>query len=97
MKPNYTAQILICVLLVIATVGGASAQKLARPRLLIGENDPFTGLTILRARYANGMRPTDDIAGWSLSYLLTKDESFANRALDEMRRTHPPEKVGSRT
>jgi len=65
MKPNYTAQILICVLLVIATVGGASAQKLARPRLLIGENDPFTGLTILRARYANGMRPTDDIAGWS--------------------------------
>jgi hypothetical protein len=97
MKPNYTAQILICVLLVIATVGGASAQKLARPRLLIGENDPFTELTILRARYANGMRPTDDIAGWSLSYLLTKDESFANRALDEMRRTHPPEKVGSRT
>ena len=82
MKPNGTAQIRICFFLVIASVGSASGQKLARPRLLIGENDPFTGLAILRARYATGMRPADDIAGWALTYLLTKDESFATRALD---------------
>ncbi len=43
------------------------------------------------------MRPSNDIAGWALTYLLTNDESFAKRAVEEMRRTHPPEKVGSRT
>lgn len=37
-----------------------------------------------------GARPPDGLAGWALSYVLTKDESFAERALDEMRRTHPP-------
>ena len=74
-----------------------SSAGIVRPRLLIGEHDPFTGLTTLRARYAAGARPSDDIAGWALSYLLTNDESFARRAIDEMRRTHPPEKVGSRT
>jgi hypothetical protein len=73
------------------------AQKISRPRMLIGKVDPFTGYTILRARYAAGMRPSNDIAGWALAYLITSDESFAKRALDEMRRTHPPEKVGSRT
>jgi hypothetical protein len=78
-------------------VAAQAAEKLARPRLLIGRDDPFTGLTILRARYSAGMRPADDIAGWALTYLVTGDESFAKRALDEMRRTHPPEKVGSRT
>jgi len=65
--------------------------------MLIGEHDPLTGFTILRARYAAGARPSDDIAGWALSYLLTGDESFARRAVDQLRRTHPPEQVGSRT
>jgi hypothetical protein len=72
-------------------------QQITRPRLLIGRDDPFTGLTILRARYAAGMRPSEDIAGWALTFLITGDEAFARRALDEMRCTHPPEKVGSRT
>ena len=72
-------------------------QQVTRPRLLIGKDDPFTGLTILRARYAAGMRPSDDMAGWALTYLITDDDSFAQRAINEMRRTHPPEKVGSRT
>ncbi len=65
--------------------------------MLIREHDPLTGFNVLRARYAAGARPSDDIAGWALSYLLTGDESFARRAVEELRRTHPPEQVGSRT
>lgn len=63
-----------------------------RPRLLIAEEDPFSSVAALRAKYAAGARPSDDLAGWALSYLLTKDESFAARALAEMRRTRPPRK-----
>ena len=63
------------------------SAKIVRPRMLIGEHDALTGFTILRARYAAGARPSDDIAGWALSYLLTRDDSFARRALEEMRRT----------
>jgi hypothetical protein len=86
-----------CILLFLVSTLSAAQQRLDRPRLLIGKDDPFTGLTTLRARYAAGMRPSDDIAGWALTYLITGDDSFARRAIDEMRRTHPPEKVGSRT
>ncbi|HEX3251337.1 MAG TPA: heparinase II/III family protein [Pyrinomonadaceae bacterium] len=67
------------------------------PRMLIGENDPLTGFKVLRARYEAGARPPDDLDGWALSYLLTGDESFAKRAVQKMRETHPPEQVGSRT
>jgi heparin/heparan-sulfate lyase len=65
--------------------------------MLIGERDALTGFTILRARYASGTRPSDDIAGWALTYLINNDESFAKRAVQEMRATHPPGQVGSRT
>ena len=65
--------------------------------MLIGEHDPLTGYTALRARYAVGARPSDDIAGWALAYLLTNDESLARRAVQEMRATRPPDLVGSRT
>jgi len=88
--------------LALNVVGPCQAQaqptsKIVRPRMLIGEHDALTGFTILRARYAAGARPSDDIAGWALSYLLTGDDSFARRALEEMRRAHPLEQVGSRT
>ena len=73
------------------------ASRIVRPRMLIGEHDPLTGLNILRARHAAGARPSDGIDGWALTYLLTRDESFAKKAVEEMRRTHPPELVGSRT
>ena len=86
----------VCIFLLGSTMVQAQ-QQVTRPRLLIGKDDPFTGLTILRSRYAAGMRPSDDIAGWALTYLITGDDSFAHRAIEEMRRTHPPEKVGSRT
>jgi hypothetical protein len=58
------------------------------PRLLISETDPFTGLALLRTRYASGMRPSQDMEGWALTWLLTRQESFAERALAEMRAGH---------
>jgi hypothetical protein len=71
----------------------ARAQAPGRkPRLLIREEDPFTGLTLLKARYAAGMRPSDDIAGLALSWQLTGRDSFAHRALTEMRNSHPSAK-----
>src|SRR5262249_9059885 len=84
-------------LLFFGVCAAGETAKIVRPRLLIGKDDPFTGLGILRARYAAGMRPSDDIAGWALTYLVTCDESFAQRSLDEMQRTHPTDLVGSRT
>ena len=78
-------------------VQAQSSPNIPRPRMLIRERDPLTGFNVLRARLAAGARPSDAIDGWALSYLLTRDESFAQKAVEEMRRTHPPELVGSRT
>jgi len=65
--------------------------------MLIGEHDPLTGFAVLRARYSAGARPPDAIDGWALTYLLTNDEAYAKKAVEEIARTHPPELVGSRT
>jgi hypothetical protein len=65
--------------------GQASAPH---PRLLIADTDPFTGLNILKSRYAAGQRPSEDLEGWALSWRLTGHESFAERALAEMRANH---------
>jgi hypothetical protein len=56
-----------------------------RPRLLLAERDPFSGLPALRARWAAGERPSEDLPGHALSWLLSGDETFARRALDELR------------
>lgn len=100
-KVSTSIIIAACLLIVGGTTSpGTSAQpgsRVTRPRMLIGERDPLTGFTALRERYAKGARPSDDIAGWALTYLLNGDESFAKRALQEMRDSHPPERVGSRT
>jgi Heparinase II/III-like protein len=61
-----------------------------KPRLLIAEEDPFTGLALLRTRYASGLRPSDDMLGWTLSWQLTGKDSFADRALTEMRASGLP-------
>ncbi|PYX49022.1 MAG: hypothetical protein DMG79_10200 [Acidobacteria bacterium] len=67
----------------------ALAQGSARsPRLLIAESDPFTGLSLLKARYSARRRPSEDMEGWALSWLLTGDDSFAERAIAEMRSKH---------
>src|SRR5215468_12235049 len=59
-----------------------------RPRLLIADADPFAGLPLLKSRYAAGRRPSDDMEGWALSWLLTGKDEFAERALSEMRAKH---------
>jgi hypothetical protein len=74
-----------------------SSSSLVRPRMLIAEHDPLTGYNVLRARFATGARPSDDIDGWALTYLLTQDESFAKRAVEKIRSSHTPDLVGSRT
>src|SRR5215813_10445725 len=74
-----------------------SSSNVTRPRMLIGEHDPLTGYNILRARYATGARPSDDMDGWALSYLITGDETFAKRAVQKIRESHTPDQVGSRT
>jgi Heparinase II/III-like protein len=67
----------------------ATAQApLRRPRVLIGETDPFTGLPLLKSRYAAGGRPSEDMEGWALSWLITGKDEFAERALGEMRAKH---------
>jgi hypothetical protein len=102
-RQNVLRGMIIAVLLAIVgmtTLHNTQAQsgvRVIRPRMLIGEHDALTGFTALRARYTTGARPSDDIAGWALTYLLNGEESFAKRAVQEMRDTHPPELVGSRT
>ncbi len=59
-----------------------------RPRLLIADTDPFTGLPLLKSRYAAGARPSEDMEGWALSWLITGKDEFADRALAEMRSKH---------
>src|ERR1044072_5165341 len=89
-KPTFLAATIILFIL-------TSSIYAQHPRMLIGENDPLTGYKPLRGRYDAGARPSDDMDGWALSYLLTGDETFAKRALQKIRETHTPEQVGSRT
>ncbi len=63
-------------------------EALRRPRMLIAEADPFTGVHLLKCRYATGQRPSEDMAGWALSWQLTGQREFAERALAEMRSKH---------
>ena len=62
-----------------------------RPRLLIANTDPFTGLSLLKSRYAAGWRPSEDMEGWALSWQLTRQDSFAEKALAAMRATTSPQ------
>jgi len=73
----------------LVTAWPAPAQtSLPRPRLLTAETDPFTGLPLLKSRYAAGGRPSEDMEGWALSWLITGKDEFAERALAEMRSKH---------
>ena len=74
----------LAALTAVALAPAARADAPARPRMLLAERDPFSGIPALKARYAAGARPSDDAPGWALSYVLTGDESFARRALAEM-------------
>src|SRR6476659_814181 len=87
--------------LLAAAVLGASAtvaraaESPVRPRLLLAERDPFTGLPALKARYAAGARPSDGLPGWALTYLVSGDESFARKAVESLRTQPLPTKGGS--
>jgi hypothetical protein len=81
--------------LALLSSSSAAAEPVSRPRLLLAERDPFAGLRLLKARYAAGARPSDDLPGWALSHLLSGDESYARRAVEQMRTSHPPTKGGS--
>jgi hypothetical protein len=73
------------------TTGAARAH----PRLFVAERDPFAGLPALRARWAGGERPQEDLPGRALSWLLSGDASFAHRALDELAADRPAGGKGS--
>ncbi|HEV7498848.1 MAG TPA: heparinase II/III family protein, partial [Vicinamibacteria bacterium] len=85
----------LSVVALFGTARPARAETPARPRLLLAEHDAFSGLPALKARYAAGARPSDDLPGWALTYLLSGDEAFARRAVEQMRAGHLPAKGGS--
>jgi hypothetical protein len=72
------------IVLTITATSAARAEAVVRPRMLLAQTDPFSGIPALKARYAAGARPSDDALGWALTYVLTGDESFARRALADM-------------
>jgi hypothetical protein len=72
----------------LAPAKGRSQVSLKHPRLLISNTNPFTGLAVLQTRYAAGMRPSEDMEGWALSWRLTGQENFAEQALAAMRAGH---------
>jgi hypothetical protein len=73
---------------VVSILPAQSQTAVRRPRLLLADTDPFTGLPLLKLRYAAGRRPPEDMEGWALSWLLTGKDEFAERALTEMRAKH---------
>ena len=83
--------------LVLAVAGVPAAPSLAvpRPRMLIAERDAFSGLAALRAKWAAGARPSDDLPGWALTWALTGDEAAARRALEDLRADPPDKHKGS--
>jgi len=78
-----------------STAGAAEASPVAHPRLFVAERDPFAGLPALKARWAAGERPSEDLPGLALSWLLSGDESFARRALEELAADRPTRLKGS--
>ena len=70
--------------------------KPLHPRMLLSAADPFSSVSALQAKYESGERPSDDLPGWALSWLLTRDEAWARRAVDEMRRVRLPAATSSR-
>ena len=74
--------------ILLAVTKGNTQVQAQRPRLLISNTDAFTGLALLRTRCASGMRPSEDMEGWALSWQLTRQESFAEKALAVMRAGH---------
>ncbi|HEY7513311.1 MAG TPA: hypothetical protein VIC87_02485, partial [Vicinamibacteria bacterium] len=79
----------------VAPTRAAEAGRVRHPRLLVAETDPFSGLAALRARYAAGERPSDDLPGWALTWLLSGDDTAAQRAFESLRADPPDRRKGS--
>jgi Heparinase II/III-like protein len=73
---------------------GEFDQPPTRPSLLLLRDDPFSGLKVLKARLEAGLRPSEDIPGWALSWQLTRRNEFAGRAIAAIRAL-PPAPKGS--
>jgi hypothetical protein len=69
-------------------------QPPTRPSLLLLRDDPFSGLKVLKTRLDAGLRPSEDIPGWALSWQLTRRYEFAERAIAAIRAL-PPAPKGS--
>src|SRR5256885_10509289 len=92
------AALAVAVLLLVSAVAHtpeAAPAGITHPRLLVAERDPFSGLPALRARWAGGERPSDDLPGWALSYVLSGDESYARRPVEALANTRPPQQRGA--
>lgn len=76
-------------LLLTATAATGDTVR-RRPSMLIAPDDPFAGIGLLRARYAAGQRPSEDLAGAALSWILTGQALYADRAVSLMRGGRPP-------
>jgi hypothetical protein len=85
-RRNFMAGVGASILLAVSK--GNSQVPAQRPRLLISNTDAFTGLALLKTRYASGMRPSEDMEGWALSWQLTRQDIFAEKALAAMRAGH---------
>ncbi len=73
----------------------AHGERQTGPTMLLAPKDPFSGLDLLRVRYAAGRRPSDDISGLALTWRLTGEKDFADKALHEMSNSGLPAKPGS--
>jgi hypothetical protein len=94
--PPASRRILVAVVLVLPLLAAAESPR-PHPHLLLSADDPFTGLPGLKARYAAGLHPSDDVCGNAVSYLVTGERAFAEQAMGRIRRERPPQQVGSRT
>ena len=89
------APLLAVILASLPGLAAGEGQAPVRPRMLIAARDPFSSVPALQARYAAGARPSDDLAGWALTYVLSGDESFARRAVDQLKGKLVPSGKGS--
>ena len=60
-------------------------QSPRRPSMLLLPDDPFSGIGVSKARLDAGQRPSEEMAGWALSWQLTRKNEFAERAIAAMR------------
>jgi hypothetical protein len=71
--------------------GFAQAQAGTDPSMMLGARDAFSGLDILRVRFAAGHRPSDDITGNALSWLLSGQKEFGEKCIAALRTSTLPE------